>query len=142
MPDYVPNPYPAGESQPYPQDTPATLNPNPAVKTFQRIYVLLMLLLYTTLFAGSVAAAFYRDTLSLELDTSPGELAVLLLCYGVLAAALAIIFWIGLFWNRGMGGWIYNLILICLGLTSCCTWPMTIPLLIFWIKHKHDIEDG
>lgn len=142
MPDYVPNPYAAGESQPYPKDTPATLNPNPAVKTFQRIYVLLMLLLYTTLFAGSVAAAFYRDTLSLELDTSPGELAVLLLCYGVLAAALAIIFLIGLFWNRGMGGWIYNLILICLGLTSCCTWPMTIPLLIFWIKHKHDIEDG
>lgn len=142
MPDYVPNPYEAGESQPEPKETPAALNPNPAVKTFQRIYVLLMLLLYTALFAGSVAAAFYRDTLSVELDTPPGELAVLLLCYGVLAAALAIIFLIGLFWNRGMGGWIYNLILICLGLTSCCTWPMTIPLLIFWIKHKHDIEDG
>ena len=73
MPDYVPNPYEAGESQPEPKETPAALNPNPAVKTFQRIYVLLMLLLYTALFVGSVAAAFYRDTLSVKLDTPPED---------------------------------------------------------------------
>ena len=129
------NTHPLRPSSPWTAITRATA----AVETFQRISVLLMLLLYTALFTGSVAAAFYRDTLSVELDTPPGELAVLLLCYGVLAAALAIIFLIGLFWNRGMGGWFYNLILICLCLTSCCTWQMTIPLLIFWIKHKDDI---
>jgi hypothetical protein len=30
--------------------------------------------------------------------------------------------------------WIYDLVLICLGLTSICCMPMTIPLLIFWLK--------
>ncbi len=30
--------------------------------------------------------------------------------------------------------WVYNLIIICLGLTSCCFLPATIPLLIHWIK--------
>jgi len=30
--------------------------------------------------------------------------------------------------------WIYDLVLIALGLTSCCFLPFTIPLLIFWIK--------
>ncbi len=30
--------------------------------------------------------------------------------------------------------WIYDLVLICLGMTSCACLPICIPLLIFWIK--------
>ncbi|MEM6820955.1 MAG: hypothetical protein AAF558_03280 [Verrucomicrobiota bacterium] len=30
--------------------------------------------------------------------------------------------------------WIYSLVVICLGLTSICFWPICIPLLIYWIK--------
>jgi hypothetical protein len=30
--------------------------------------------------------------------------------------------------------WVYDLIVICLGLTSCCFWPICIPLIIFWIR--------
>ena len=30
--------------------------------------------------------------------------------------------------------WIYDLIIICLGMTSACFWPAVIPLLIFWLK--------
>ncbi len=30
--------------------------------------------------------------------------------------------------------WVYDLVLICLGMTSCCTLPACIALLIFWIK--------
>ena len=30
--------------------------------------------------------------------------------------------------------WVYGIVLIALGLTSCCFWPICIPLLIFWIK--------
>ena len=32
--------------------------------------------------------------------------------------------------------WIYDLVLICLGLTSCCFLPATVPLLIYWINPK------
>lgn len=30
--------------------------------------------------------------------------------------------------------WIVGFVSIAIGLTSCCTWPATIPLLIYWIK--------
>lgn len=30
--------------------------------------------------------------------------------------------------------WVYDLVVICIGLTSCCFWPICIPLLIYWIK--------
>lgn len=30
--------------------------------------------------------------------------------------------------------WIYNLVVICIGMTSACTLPFCIPLLIFWLK--------
>jgi uncharacterized membrane protein len=35
--------------------------------------------------------------------------------------------------------WIYDLVLICLGLTSCCFWPICIPLLLFWVKPETKI---
>jgi hypothetical protein len=30
--------------------------------------------------------------------------------------------------------WVYSLVLICLGLTSPCFLPFSIPLMIFWLK--------
>ena len=117
-------------------------NPNPAVKIYQRIYVILMFLMYAVLFALVIAALFNQETVSRQFAVEPIELIINLLVFGSLSAALAMVFMLGLFWHRGVGGWIYNLILICIGLTSCCTWPMTIPLLLFWIKHKDDIQCG
>jgi hypothetical protein len=32
--------------------------------------------------------------------------------------------------------WIYAVVLIGLGLNSCCTWPLSIPLLLVWIKKE------
>lgn len=29
---------------------------------------------------------------------------------------------------------VFDLIVICVGLTNCCFWPICIPLLIFWCK--------
>ena len=121
-------------------DHSAEFTPNPTVLHYQRVYVLLMFALYMFLFIGIVYVAADLETFSRGLETTPGELTIMLAVLGVPIALLAITFLIGLFWNRGLGGWIYNLILICLGLTSGCTWPMTIPLLIFWIKQKNDIQ--
>ena len=30
--------------------------------------------------------------------------------------------------------WVYGIVLIATGFTSCCFWPICIPLLVFWIK--------
>jgi len=114
--------------------------PNPTVLPYQRVYVSLMFALYTFLFIGVVYMATDLENISQLLETTPNELTIMLVFFGIPVFFLAIVFLVGLFWNRGLGGWIYNLILICLGLTSGCTWPMTIPLMIFWIKQKDDIQ--
>ena len=38
--------------------------------------------------------------------------------------------------------WVYDLVLICLGLTSCACLPITIPLLIFWLKPETKVWFG
>ena len=30
--------------------------------------------------------------------------------------------------------WVYGIVLLATGFTSCCFWPICIPLLVFWIK--------
>ncbi|MGB7159266.1 MAG: hypothetical protein WBD40_14450 [Tepidisphaeraceae bacterium] len=47
---------------------------------------------------------------------------------------LAAVFGVAPFLPRRPWVWIYDLVLICLGLTSICCMPATIPLLIFWLK--------
>jgi hypothetical protein len=144
MSENKPNPYtPSDEHTLSPDNrSPVVLNPNPAVKTYQRIYVILMFLMYAAIVVLVVAASFYKDAVARDLEVGPIEAMILLFILGIISAVLAIVFVVGLFWHRGLGGWIYNLILICIGLTSGCTWPITIPLMIFWIKHKDDIQHG
>ena len=51
-----------------------------------------------------------------------------------LGVALAGVFGVAPFLPRRPWVWIYDLVLICLGLTSVCCLPATIPLLIYWLK--------
>ena len=72
----------------------------------------------------------FDDLTSTEVDELRIQGAVLL----AIGIGLAIVFAVGLFLPRRSWGWAYGLVLLILGLTSCCTWPATIPLLIQWIK--------
>ena len=143
MTDSNQNPYQQPPTNPVvAQRSPAVrpLNPNPAVKTWQIFYVIVMLFLYLAVAVGGLLLFLFRaEIVANNPEMNEGELEVMSLVYSVMGALLFAVFSVGLFWRRGMGGWIYNIILIGLGLTSCCTWPMTIPLMIFWIKHKDDI---
>ena len=57
--------------------------------------------------------------------------SVLLLLVGlVLAVAFALPFLL----PRKPWVWIYDLVLICIGMTSCCILPAAVPLLIYWLK--------
>ena len=56
--------------------------------------------------------------------------------YLAVGVVLLIVFALGLLLPRKPYHWIYGIVLIALGLTSCCLWPATIPLLIFWIKSE------
>ncbi|MEM9589101.1 MAG: hypothetical protein AAGA03_17600, partial [Planctomycetota bacterium] len=74
-------------------------------------------------------------------EMTPDQARIMGVIYGIMGAVFTVAFLVGLAWSRGIGGWVYNLILIALGLTSCCTWPATIPLIIYWIKAKDYITN-
>lgn len=123
---------------------PAAFNDGPpkiyptSVVTWQLVYVVSMFLLYVAVTVGALVFLMFRDQIAQDpdFDMDATEVLIMGIIYAGLGAVLAILFGVGFFWRRGMGGWIYNLVLIALGMTSCCTWPLTIPLLIFWIRDK------
>jgi uncharacterized membrane protein HdeD (DUF308 family) len=57
---------------------------------------------------------------------------------GIIMLALGIVlfflFAAALFFPRKPWNWTFGIVLICLGMTSCCCLPACIPLLIYWIK--------
>ena len=61
-----------------------------------------------------------------------------LLIMGVAYAALGIIFFflyaVAALLPPKPYNWIVGIVIIALGMASCCTWPAAIPLLIFWVK--------
>ena len=56
---------------------------------------------------------------------------ILLVLFG---PPFAIAFGLGIFWDEKPWHWVYGIVLICISLTSCCCFPVSIPLLIYWLK--------
>lgn len=143
MSQYPPkNPYQTPHGQPQaPQASSPLTNfdgPAPSVVTWQMVYLALMVLVYLMLTVGGICVYIFANEIAAEdPSTDPEIFRIAGVIYSALGFVLGIVFAVGLFWKRGMGGWVYNIILIALGLTSCVTWPMTIPLMIHWIKHKN-----
>ncbi len=54
--------------------------------------------------------------------------------YGAIGLGLAVPFTMGAILKPRPWVWIFDLVLICIGMTSPCCMPASIPLLIFWIK--------
>ncbi|MFV0389641.1 MAG: hypothetical protein ACK5NT_12900 [Pyrinomonadaceae bacterium] len=54
--------------------------------------------------------------------------------YAILGTVLGSLFLVGLFMPRKPLAWIYGIVMIAIGMASCCFFPAVIPLLIFWIK--------
>ena len=99
--------------------------------TWYRAYCALMALLY--LFCV-VAGIFLLTAVPTDRNMSAEEAQItggILLFMGI---ALAVPFAIGVFLPQKSWAWMFGLVLICIGLTSVCCMPVTIPLLIHWIK--------
>ena len=103
----------------------------PAVMTWYKAYCALMALLYLFCVAAGVFLIIAAPT---DRDMSAEEARVLGGIMFFMGIALAIPFVIGAFLPRKPWAWVFGLVLICIGLTSVCCLPVTIPLLIHWIK--------
>jgi hypothetical protein len=71
-------------------------------------------------------------------DWPPKDEPWTILVYGIIllvvGAALLVACVAGFFLPRRPLAWIAHLVLISIGLTSCCTIPAPVPLLVAWLK--------
>lgn len=63
-----------------------------------------------------------------------GEIMIMGGVYAALGTVFFTVFAVALFLPPKSYNWIVGIIMIAIGMTSCCLWPATIPLLIYWIK--------
>lgn len=110
--------------------TPSSTEP-PKVVWWFKIYSGFMCLLYVFVAAFSLLL-FVADPE--DFDMSPAEARVIGALLLVLGLVLLAAFLLPLVLRPRPWLWTYNLVLICIGMTSACILPASIPLLIFWIK--------
>jgi hypothetical protein len=105
--------------------------PLPKVFFWFKVYCAVLCALY------AVVAAVGVFILTLE----PAELdmpAAASIAYGVLMLLLGLVFFVAsllpFLLRPRPWVWVYDLVIICIGMTSACFLPACVPLLIFWIK--------
>ena len=103
----------------------------PGVWPWFIVYCVVMAVMYLVV-AGVGSAFFVFDPGELEME--PFEAMALGVIYSGLGLSLFVIFAVAPFLPRRKWVWIYDLVVICLGMTSCCTLPACVALLIFWIR--------
>ena len=54
--------------------------------------------------------------------------------YAVMGLVMMIPFVLALFLGPKPWVWVYGIVLISIGMSSCCCLPATLPLLIYWVK--------
>lgn len=94
-----------------------------------------MVLLYVLCLIAGVALMVFHEQLA---ESDPDTPAAFWIIYAAVIAVMGVVFsgaFVATFFlPRAHWAWIYHLILIALGMTSCCCLPVCIPLLIFWIR--------
>ena len=107
----------------------------PPVVGWYKVYAGVMLVLYFACMVGGFMLLKYSDAiLASAPGVSPEELKIRAVVTAVIGIVLFVAFLIALVLPKSPGAWIYHLVLIAIGLSSCCFWPATIPLMIFWLK--------
>lgn len=104
--------------------------PTPGVILAFRVFVVVFALMYLAVMALGGVFLIFGD----ELDLEPGEGFITAAMLLVVGAPLFFAYVIALVLPRKPWVWIYDLILISLGLTSCLTLPFALPLLLYWLK--------
>jgi len=108
----------------------AGLHQRPGVVTWFNVYSLLMGLMYVICTVAGVLLLVY------EPDTGPdSEARFLGVLLAIMGPLLAIPFLAAPFLPRKKWVWVYDLVLIAIGLTGC-TFAASIPLLIFWLQPR------
>ena len=110
----------------------ASLNPaTPPVYKWFVVYCVLMALLYATTAVMGIVFMFIEPV---DREMSASEARLMGTVFLLLGMVFFVPFALAPFLPRKSWAWVFGLVLICLGLTSACCLPASIPLLIFWLK--------
>lgn len=112
---------------PYPDISPS----RPQVLVWFRIYCVVLCLIYL-LCAGFSLVFFAADPE--EMDMGKAEAIIMGVLFLVMGVVLFVASLLPLLLRPRPWVWVYDLIIICIGMTSACFLPLCVPLLIFWIK--------
>lgn len=118
---------------PYPPPDPwnAPAEQPPGVLVWFKVYAGVMTALYLLVVAMGVLFLVMPPTN--DPDFTPEEQKLAGVLFVALGLPIMAAFVAAFFLPRRKWVWIYDLVLICVGLTSCCFWPICIPLLIFFL---------
>jgi hypothetical protein len=102
----------------------------PPVVMWFKVYAVALALLYVIVLALlPLVVRFYE-----EMEMSREEAWFFAIFIGAITVPFLIAYAAAPFLPRRPWVWIYDLVLIAGGFTSCCTLPFCIALLIFWLK--------
>lgn len=131
-----PNPYqpppPGFAPKPQWQDPyPAT----PGVWYGYLIYCILMAMLYLACLGLGIVFIAFADQLSADdPDMSATEATIMGTVFAVMGGVMFLMYAIAPVLPKSKAAWIYGFVTIGIGMTSACTLPFCIALLIFWLK--------
>ena len=102
-----------------------------------------MVVLFLVVTAAGAALVWFREAIAAE---DPDTDATFWLIYGLIClvcgVGLLVVHAVAPFLPLRSWVWIVHLVLICGGMTSACCLPMSVALLIFWIKPETRVYFG
>jgi hypothetical protein len=127
-----PSSSPPAWRDPYPRPA---LAARPRVLPWQLAYCAAMALLYLLLTAAGAAMAIFHEEMADPKSDPDGTGAIIMgLLMALVCLALTAAYAAAFVLPRRRWAWVYHLVLIAIGLTSCACIPFSLPLLVFWIR--------
>ena len=133
------NPYSPSSSETSQVFTPETNVSQPTVVYWFKVYLVVLIVLYALCTVGGLLFMFIPID---DPETPPWFGMLMGGLFFLMGLALTIACTIPFFVARRPWLWVYNLVLICFGLTSACFLPFCIPMLIFWLKPEVKLYYG
>ena len=102
-------------------------------KTFYwyRVYCGALAALYALVATAGLFVAYIQPSSSTQ---SAEESLIMGLIYAIVGTIFFAVFLVASILPAKPYNWIVGIVMIAIGMTSCCMWPAVIPLLIYWIK--------
>lgn len=110
------------------------LTERPGAVTGYVVYLILMIVIYAIVALMGIAFFVEPAMFASGQTNDPMEMIIIGGVYAAMGLLLIGVYALPFFVGRRSWAWIYGIVLIAFGLTSCCLWPFLIPLIVYYVK--------